>query len=268
MAFVDKQDGIGRNVIKQARRWLAGPAPRQVARIIFNAGAVADFIDHFYVKQGSLFEALGFQQLVCLAQFLDPNFQFVFYAVNGRHQNLARGDVVRLGIHREPRHTTQHFTGQWIEKTQILNFIIEQFNAHRLALRFSRMDIDNFASNPVVTASELHVIARVLQFGQAAQQLTLINDVTALEVQHHLVVSLRITQTIDRRHRGNDNHIAPLKQRLGRGQPHLLYVVIDRRILFDKRIRCHHIRFRLVVVVVRNKVLHRIVREELFHLPV
>ena len=39
--------------------------------------------------------------------------------------------------------------------------------------------------------------------------------------------------------------------------------LVDSRILFNLSIRVRNIRFRLIVVIIRNKILHRILRKEL-----
>ena len=60
----------------------------------------------------------------------------------------------------------------------------------------------------------------------------------------------------------------PLEQRLGRRQAHLLDVLVDRGVLLDVGVGGRHVGFGLVVVVVRDEVLDRVVREELPELAV
>ena len=73
----------------------------------------------------------------------------------------------------------------------------------------------------------------------------------------------RVADAVDRRDRRDDHAVGTLEDRLGRRQPHLLDVLVDRRVLLDVEIARRNVRFRLVVVVVRDKVLDRVVREEL-----
>jgi hypothetical protein len=65
-----------------------------------------------------------------------------------------------------------------------------------------------------------------------------------------------------------DHHVAPLHQRLGRRQAHLLDVLVDRGILLDVEVARGHVGLGLVVVVVRNEVLDRVLREELAELGI
>ncbi|CAI8872204.1 hypothetical protein EMIT0232MI5_20502 [Pseudomonas sp. IT-232MI5] len=87
-------------------------------------------------------------------------------------------------------------------------------------------------------------------------------------MQHHLQIGFRAAQTVDTRHRGDDDRVLALEQRFGRGQTHLLDVVVDRRILLDEGVGRRHIGFRLIVVVVGNEVFDGVVREERLELAV
>jgi hypothetical protein len=59
-----------------------------------------------------------------------------------------------------------------------------------------------------------------------------------------------------------------LQQRLGRRQPHLLDVLVDRAVLVDEGVRRGDVGLGLVVVVVADEVLDRVVREEGLELAV
>ena len=75
----------------------------------------------------------------------------------------------------------------------------------------------------------------------------------------------RIADTVNARHGADDDGVAPLQQRLGRGQAHLLDVLVDAGVLLDEQVARRHIGFRLVVIVVGNEIFHRVFREELAH---
>ena len=72
MAFVDEHQRVGRQVIEQRRRRLARPAPGQIAGIVFDAGAIAHFQHHFQIEQGALLQPLRLDQLVLIAQLVQP----------------------------------------------------------------------------------------------------------------------------------------------------------------------------------------------------
>ena len=58
------------------------------------------------------------------------------------------------------------------------------------------------------------------------------------------------------------------KERRGRGQAQPVDLLVDLRLFFDKGVGTRDVRFRLVIVVVADKVFDRVVGEELAHLAV
>ena len=75
------------------------------------------------------------------------------------------------------------------------------------------------------------------------------------------MVIARITDTVNRRHGSDDDHVRPFQQGLGGRQAHLLDVFVDARILLDEQIAAGDVGLRLVVVVIRNKILDRVLRK-------
>ena len=92
--------------------------------------------------------------------------------------------------------------------------------------------------------------------------------VTTIEVHYHLQIGVRIPKTINSRHSGDDNNILTLEQRFCCRQPHLLNVIIDGSIFFDIKIGRWHIRLGLVVIIVGDKIFHRIVGKKLLELTI
>ena len=68
--------------------------------------------------------------------------------------------------------------------------------------------------------------------------------------------------------RGNDDAVAPLEQRLGGRQPQLVELVVDRRFLLDVNVAGGNVGFGLVIVVIRDEVFDRVVREERLELVI
>ena len=132
----------------------------------------------------------------------------------------------------------------------------------------SRKNINRVAPYPEGTAIEIDIVARVLHLNQARDDVTLRDAIFRAQRQNHLVVFIRITDAVNRRNSRHNHHIAPLHQRFCAGKSHLLNVLIDRRIFFNKQIPLRHIGFRLIVVVVTDEILDRIQRKEITKLAV
>ena len=72
VAFINENQRIIRQILKQRRRRFARLAPRQIARIVLDTGAGPGRLDHFQIKPGALFEPLGFQQTAGIVQLFQP----------------------------------------------------------------------------------------------------------------------------------------------------------------------------------------------------
>ncbi len=91
-----------------------------------------------------------------------------------------------------------------------------------------REDVDGIAAHAERTAAEIDFVARVLHLDQARDQVALTQLVLCAQGQDHLMVFGRIADTVNRGDGGDDHHIAPLHQRLGARQTHLLDMLVDR----------------------------------------
>ena len=115
---------------------------------------------------------------------------------------------------------------------------------------------------------KVDVVAGILYLHQPPQQIVTIQRHSRLQGDHHSEIGLRRSQTVDTRHRSDDHHIAPGQQTAGGAVTQLVNFVVDRGILLDKGISNRDIGFRLVIVVIGNKVLHRVFGKEFLKLAV
>ena len=229
---------------------------------------MADLGHHLDIEPRALLQALRLDEPVCVTQHRKPVDQLFLDGLDGFENTLARGHVVTLGIHGEARNSADDLAGEWIEVAQILDFVVEELDPHRVPLRLRRMDIDDFATNAIGSTMQLDLVSRVLQLGETPENESLIDRLAPHQVQHHRVVGGRIAEAVDRRHGGHDDAVTVLQQRLCRRQSHLLDMVVDRRIFLDVRVGRRDIGFRLVIVVVGDEILDSVVWKELTHLPI
>ena len=268
MALVDEHQRVGRQVVDERGRRLAGIAARQVARVVLDALAVADLGHHLEVEARALLDALRLDQLHLADEELLLLVQLDLDLLDRGQHLLPSRHVVRRREHREARELLLQMPGQRIEDLQHLDFVVEQRDADRVLGVLRREDVEHVAAHAEHAALEFDVVARVLHLGQALDRVALRDAVALLQVQDHAVVLGRIADAVDRRHRGHDHAIRPLEDRLGRRQAHLLDVLVDRRVLLDVEIARRNVGLGLVVVVVGDEVLDRVVREELAELRV
>ncbi|MNE78685.1 hypothetical protein D3C80_1751140 [compost metagenome] len=75
-----------------------------------------------------------------------------------------------LGVEGEARQLADDLPGERVEGRQVFNLVVEQLDPDRLEVGFGREYIDDITANAEGGASEIHVVAGVLEFRQAAKQ--------------------------------------------------------------------------------------------------
>ncbi len=166
-------------------------------------------------------------QFIFLAEKFEPVTQLILDGFYGAQHGCARRHVVRTRIYGEAWNFLPHAARQRIEQLQAFDFIVEHLDAHGQFGMLGRKHIHRIAAHAESATAEIDFIAVVLHLDQACDQVALADLVLGAQGQDHLVVFVRITDTVNRRHRCHNNHIAPLHQRFGAGQAHLLYMLID-----------------------------------------
>ena len=146
---------------------------------------------------------------------------------------------------------------------QAVHFIVKEFNAHSQLGMLSWKHIDGVAPNTKFAATEVLVVALVLHAYELRDHIALADLVARAQSHDHAVIAFGFANAVNGRDSGHDDHITALHQTLGARQTHLLNVLVDGRIFFNEQIALRHIGLWLVVVVVTNKILHRVFGEEL-----
>jgi hypothetical protein len=268
VAFVDDHQCVSRQVIEQRRRRLTRLPPREVSRVVLDALAETHFVQHLEVETRALFDALTFHELVVRLEPFDALGELGLDRVDRTYGGGARCHVMTRRINRVAADPLQDLSGERIENMDAFDFVIEQRDPHRCLRVLGWENVEHVASHPEHAAPELEIVALVLHLAEALDRIALSELLAFSQVQDHAVVFTRITNPVNAGYRRDDNRIAPLEQRLGRRKTHLLDVFVDARVLLDVQIFRWNVRFRLVVVVVRDKVLDSVFREELPHLGI
>ena len=131
-----------------------------------------------------------------------------------------------------------------------------------------REHVDRVAPDAEGPAAKVDVVARVLHAREARQQVALRHRVLLAQHLAHVLVVARVADAVDAGHRRHDHHVVALEQALGRRQPHLLDVLVDRGVLLDVEVARRNVGLGLVVVVVGDEVLDRVLGKELAELRV
>ncbi len=113
---------------------------------------------------------------------------------------------------------------------------------------------------------KVEIVALVLHLHQSAQQVVHAQALSGFDGDDHLGVVFRRTKTVNARDRGHDEHVPSGQQGVGCGVTQLVDLLVDGGILFYIGVAVRQVGFGLIIIVITDKVLHRVVREKLFEL--
>ncbi len=261
MALVDDDHRVGRQVVEQRRRRLAGDAAGQVPRVVLDAVAVADLLDHLEIEHRPLVQPLRLELAARRLELGQPLGQLGLDRLDRLLRPRPRRDEVRLRIDGDAVVTANLAAGQRIEREQLVDLVAEQADAQPDVV-VGRIDLDDVAAHAEGAALELVVVALVLNLDELPQNLVAIDLRAALERQHEAVVRLGRSEAVDARHARDDDDVAALEERPRRRQPQPVDLVVDDGFLLDVRVGRRHVGFGLVVVVVADEELDGVLRKE------
>ena len=131
-----------------------------------------------------------------------------------------------------------------------------------------REQFDRVAAHAKGAAQEIVVVAPVLQFDKAGEELGAVDPVALGERQGHLRIGFDRADAVDAGDRGDDDDVAPLEDRARRRMAHPVDLLVERGFLLDIGVGARDIGLGLVVVVIGDEVFDRVLREEALHLAV
>jgi len=135
-------------------------------------------------------------------------------------------------------------------------------------LQVGGLNFHHISPDPESPPFQNRIVPFILESHQSAPDFGGIQSRSSIDADPHVPVHLGTAQPIDAGNGSHHDHIPPLAQGSSGCQAEPVDLVVDGGILLDIEVLGGDIRFRLIVVVVGNKVLHRILGEELFELPI
>ena len=232
MRLVDDQQPVRREVVEQRPRPGAGLAPREVARVVLDAGAVAELAHHLEVERRPLAEPGGLEHPALGLELADPLLHLdldvddrLLELVGGRHVVGRRVDVDLLAL-------GEQLAGQRVELRDPLDVVAEELDADERLLR-GRLELQRVAADAEPGAAERLVVALVLEIDEVAQHRVAPVLAADPQLEHRRAVVDRRAEAVDARHRGDDDHVAALEQGVRRGVAQPVDLVVAARVLLD-----------------------------------
>ena len=262
VAFIDEDQRVVRQVFKQGWRRFAWFSAREIARIIFNAGAGAGGHHHFDIKVAALLKPLGFQQAACGVEFDEALFEVNLDAAHGLLKRGLRRHVVRVGIDFDLLKLGLLLARERIEFGDGFDFVTEERKAPSTVFKMRGEKFHRIAAHAEGTAHEVCIVALIVQLHEICQQLALGNALALFHLERHGGIGFHIADAIDAGHRRHHDHIIALQQRAGGGVAHAVDLLVDGAFLFDEGVGAGDIGFRRVVIIIGDEIFHGVFREE------
>ena len=169
MRFIDEDQEVIREIVEERIRRLAGFAAGEVARIVFDARAVAHFFHHFHIVARALFQTLCFQEMAAVLEDLQAFIQFLTDRPQGPFHLVLRGDIVAGRVNGDVLAFGNDFAGKDVDFRQPVDFVAEHFDADDGLVEGSREDFDRISVDAEGAAFKIHVVAAVLDIDELMQ---------------------------------------------------------------------------------------------------
>ena len=267
VALVDDQEPVRREVIQQGPRPRASHPPGEMAAVVLDPGAVAQLAHHLQVERGPLAQPGRLEDPTLGLHLADPQLHLgldvderLLELVGGRHEVGRRVDIEVVPF-------SEQLAGERIDLGDPLDLVAEELDPDDPVVG-RRPDLEGVAADPEAGALERLVVALVLQIDQVTQDGVAAVLAALAQAQDGRPVVDRRAQAVDAAHAGDDDHVPPLEQGVGRRVAELVDLVVAAGVLLDVGVRPGQVGLRLVVVEVADEVLDRVVREELAELGV
>src|SRR5579872_1511372 len=267
--FIDEHEEILRDVIEQGGRSFAGEAAAEVARIIFDAVAVADGAHHLDVKHGALDDALSLDKLSLLFEFFFPPPEFFLDGDYGTIAIFLGRHIVILRKNRNARQILlagSHFAGERVDLANLVDLFAPHFEAEAVVL-IRRIDFDHVTANTEGATAQIFR-AFVLNIDELVENRFARNVLAFFERDEHAVIGFGRTDAIDAGDGGDDDDVAALEEGARGAHAELIEFVVDGGFFVDVNVGGRDVGFGLIEIVVANEIFHGVFREERFELVI
>ena len=268
MALVDDDQKVLGEEVQEAIGARARRASVEVARVVLNAAAVPQLAYHFDVVLHALFQPFCFERLAAGLEVGDLRHEVVLNLPYGKFLCIFRGKEKIGGINLIFLKNINARAALGINLLDAVDFVAPVSDADNV-VGVGKVDIHAVALDAEVARRGRHVVARIEAGHKAAQEFVEAQLPPYFQFDDVFVESRGIAHAVNARDGRNYHHVlAAREQRGGSGEAQFVDVLVDGKVFLDISIRGSDIGFGLIVIVVRNVILHRILGEKAFELAV
>ena len=265
MRLVHEDDEVVGEVVDKRERVRALRPPLEVARVVLDARAEAELLQHLEVVLRALPQPVRLEHLPLRVELRHLLLELGADLVHCPLDRRRRRDVLRRRPDDEVLERREHLAGERVEVRDRLHLVTEERDAVS-RLRIRGLHLHHVTLHPEAATAEHRVVADVLALDELAERGIAVVRLPHLEDQHALLPLLRRAEAVDAGDRRDDDDVAARHECRCRREPQARDVVVLGRVLLDVEIGLGHVRLGLVVVVVRDEVLDGVLGEELAEL--
>ena len=209
--LVEEDEEVAGEVVEERGWGFAGEASAEVARVVFDAVAEADGLNHLEVVPRPLMNALRLDQAAFFFELGFPFDELVDDGVDGGHLAFGLNDVVGLGVDGQPRVLLADGAEERVDLGKGVDLVAEELDAEGVFV-VGGVDLDDVAADAKGAAAEVDVVALVEDFDEAAGDVFALDLLAFFEEQQHAVVGFGRAETVDAADGADDDAVAALKK--------------------------------------------------------
>ena len=153
---------------------------------------------------------MGLDPFLFVFKFDDAFLQIGLDLVRGLTQRGGGRDVVGIGKNPNTAQGLRGLAGEDLKLLNAFQFIPEKGQTPRVIFVVGRKNIHNIPPHPKTAPRKGNIIAFVLNFRQAPEKIGQGHPLPRDDINHHGFVIFRRSQTVQTRHTGHDDGVAPL----------------------------------------------------------
>ena len=127
--LVDEEEEVLGEVVEQRWRRFAGKTAGEVARVVLDAVAVTDGLDHLEVETGSLVNALRLDETALRLELLFPPFHLGDDGFGCGLLALGLNDIMRLRVDGKARVLLADGAEEWVDLRERVDLVAEELDA-------------------------------------------------------------------------------------------------------------------------------------------
>ena len=155
-----------------------------------------------------------------------------------------------------------HHAGNSIDLSNAVDLITKKFHADRPSGPVCRIDLQRISANTEFVTGKIQIVSFIANLRELAQNIIDGPLLSHTKGNDHAFIINRVAQAVKAADRGNHDHIPTLKQRRGGTMAQTVDLLIHRGIFLNIGISVGDIGFRLVVIIIGNKIFNRVIGEE------